>query len=784
MRRRPRPLHQERDAVARRGEHWLHSLLAPVVLAAAFFALIAAFSHGGFARAQTPPATPVAANPAELRAEGLVTLGEVNHGGLLLYSDEPGWYVPAPALDTDIHVDVSGPIARVTVVQRFRNVADVFVEGKYVFPLPEGSAVDSLQMRVGDRLIEGEIREREEAREIYETAREEGRVASLVEQERPNMFTTSVANIAPGAVVVVKIEYQESLAPREGAFGVRVPLVVAPRYSPEPEPVQLVKFGPEGWYEAGEDPVPDRDRITPPVVDPRDEDPGTVRNPVDITVDIDAGFPLGPIDSLYHEVDIVARGANRARVTLSGPTPANRDFYLSWRPERLAEPYAAVFTEELGGETHYIAMLTPPSVEEIGDTRRPRVVIFVQDVSGSMGGDSIVQARAGLEMALRRLEPEDMFNIIVFNDRFAVFEDQPIAATPANIERAVEAVRALEATGGTEMLPALEVALRDPTGEKDGRVRQVVFLTDGAVGNEIQMLRLIQAELGRTRLFTVGIGSAPNSYFMTAAARAGRGAFVFIGDLAEVRDRMEALFAKIETPAVVDLEIVALRDGRPVGRAEISPTPAPDLYAGDPVVATVRLPEAVEADALRFTGVQGDDAWTLEVDLDDARDRPGVSKLWAREHIRDLEALRLSPEINDAERERIDRDILRTALDFSLVSRLTSLVAVDIKITRSEDEELVARDVPLNLPEGWDPEIFFDEAALDPSPEEPLIERAQLVRLEAAADAREAAAAAAKAEGLPIPATGADWLLQALAGFALLGLGLALWRLSGRRRGA
>ena len=728
-------------------------------------------------------------DPAKLQAEGLVRLDQVNYGTLLLYTDEPGWYVPAPVLDTDIDADVSGAIARVVVTQKFRNVAEVFVEGKYLFPLPEGAAVDTLRMRVGDRWIEGRIEERQEAQRVYEEAKAEGRVASLVEQERPNMFTTSVANIGPGEAVIVQIEYQETLAPREGAFGMRLPLVVAPRFNPDPVPTQLVKFGPKGWYEAEDDPVPDRDRIVTAVIDPRTEEPGALRNPVDITIDIEAGFPLGRIASLYHsdDVDIQPRGANGARVTLTGPIAANRDFYLSWRPATLGEPYAAAFTEERKGEAHYLTMLTPPAAEEIGDTRRPRVVIFVQDVSGSMGGGSIEQARAGLEMALKRLSPEDEFNIIVFNDKFAVFEEQPIPATPENVKRAVESVRALVATGGTMMLPALEVALKDLAGVDDGRVRQVVFLTDGAVGNERQMLKLIEEELGRTRLFTVGIGSAPNSYFMTAAARAGRGAFVFIGDLAEVRDRMEALFAKIETPAVVDLEIVALKDGEPVPRAEISPTPAPDLYAGDPVVATVRLPAGVEADALRFSGMRGDEPWSMEIALDDARPRPGVSKLWAREHIRDLEALRISPDVSSEEVEKMDAAILSTALEFGIVSRVTSLVAVDLVRTRPAEEELVEKDVPLNLPDGWDPEAFFETPDLpaglqDASDETPLIQEASLTRLASAAQAREESRAARAALGLP--ATGSDWLLRMLLGGLLLGGGLILWRYSARERRA
>ena len=727
----------------------------------------------GVATAETTPPKPIEASAAQ--AEGLVRLSQMERGALLFFTDQPGYYVPAPLLSTKIDVSVAGPIARTTVTQRFRNPAQVFVEGKYVFPLPEGAAVDTLKMKVADRWIAGEIKEREEAKVIYEEAKARGYVASLVEQERPNMFTTSVANVAPDATVVVQIEYQERLTPRNGVFGLRLPLVVAPRYSPDPV-VRTVTFGPNGWEIDAQDPVPDRERITPPVVDPRDEPEGALRNPVELSIDLKAGFPLAPIKSLYHEIDVSPRGVDGAVVTLDGPVPADRDFFLSWRPAEIQEPYVALFSEDKAGERHVVAMVTPPaSVEDVA--LRPREVIFVQDVSGSMGGQSIEQARAALELAVKRLQPEDLFNIIVFNDKFGGFADHPVPATPENLERAVEAVRALQAEGGTNMLPALEAALKDLNRHDAERLRQVIFLTDGAVGNERQMLKLIKEDLGRSRIFTVGIGSAPNSYFMTAAAEAGRGTHVFIGDLAQVGARMAALFEKIERPAMTEvaLKVAGFED------AEIWPKPMPDVYAGDPVIAAVKLPldKATRAiPALAFSGLRGEEAWTKALELDEASARVGVSKLWARQRIASLEALRLSPDADQAVWEAIDQEILDTALAHSLVSRLTSLVAVDVTPTRPVGEAAVTRDMPLNLPAGWDPEIFFDEAAPEPdAPQPTLLQKAALDRLQLAAEQRSAAQEA----GAPPPAGATGWARLALIGAGLLALGLTLLA-SGRRR--
>ncbi|MCI4661099.1 MAG: marine proteobacterial sortase target protein [Neomegalonema sp.] len=707
-----------------------------------------------------------------IRDDGLVRLDQMDGGALLFFTDEPGLYVPAPVLSTDIEIDVTGPLARAKLTQRFRNVSKVWVEGKYVFPLPENAAVDTLKMRIGDRVIEGQIKEKQQAREIYEAARDAGFKASLVEQERPNLFTNSVANIGPGETVVVQIEYQQTLAPRDGAFGLRVPLVVAPRYSPEP-PVQLVKFGPKGW-ELNKDPVPDRDRITPPVVDPRSEEPGTIRNPVDITVRLNAGFPLGPIRSLYHEVNVSPKGTTGAEVTLSGEVPADRDFYLSWTPDVLSDPYVAMFSESVNGFDHYLMMVTPPAAERLADTRKPREVIFVQDISGSMHGESIEQARKGLEMALKRLNPEDTFNIIVFNDRYGMIADKPLAATEANIAEAVKAVRALQADGGTEMLPALEAALRDANPQDESRIRQVIFLTDGAVGNETQMLGLIEKDLGRSRLFTVGIGSAPNSYFMTAAAESGRGSHVFIGDLAEVQERMEHLFAKIENPAVTDLNLSVSGFAEP----EIWPNPLPDLYAGDPVIATIRVPGGSPIAAMSRVVLEGERAgqlWVSRNDLSSAKERPGIAKLWARQRIASLEALRLSPEANIAAEEKIDAEILQTALDHHLVSRLTSLVAVDVTPSRSMSERLSSTDVPLNLPDGWSPEEFFDAPATEAMPAPVPLKATLQDRLQKAAEARTLAAAQTEEAGVPVPVGASLWILQLGFGLLLLIGAIALW---------
>ncbi|MGF1444906.1 MAG: marine proteobacterial sortase target protein [Pikeienuella sp.] len=742
--------------------------------------LSAGLAAGG---AALPASAQTAATPGSPTAQapsgpGFMRLEDVRSGRLMLRTDAPGWYVAAPLVSTDIAIAVTGTVARATVTQRFTNPTENWVEGVYAFPLPEDSAVDRLRMRIGDRFIEGEIKERQEAKEIYEEAKREGKKAALVEQERPNLFTNSVANIGPRESVITQIGFQQALSPTDSRWEIRMPLVVAPRYAPSPV-VQVVEFLENGWGIS--DPVADRDRITPPVADPRTEPTGAMRNPVEITVDLATGFDIAGLESPSHAIRVEEAAPGQARVTLVGPAPADQDFILRWRGAG-SEPQAALFKETVGDAEHLMLMLSAPELGEAAPVR-PREVIFVQDVSGSMSGESIEQAREGLEMAIERLRPEDRFNIVIFNDQFAVFHEAPVPATPQNIREAVAAVRDLEADGGTEMLPALEYALSG--GATEGRLRQVIFLTDGAVGNEAEMLALIDRELGETRLFTVGIGSAPNSFFMSAAAEKGRGAQVTISDLSEVSARMTELFAKIETPAMTDLTLT-LPEGV---AAEMHPSPLPDLYAGEPVVVALKGAEgAALAGQAVLSGHRGDQTWEVRLSLDAAAEREGVAKLFARRRIAGLEALRLSPAVLSEAMVRIDGEILGTALDYGLVSRLTSLVAVDVTPSRPRDAQIVTAEVPLNLPEGWDPEKFLFETTPQPNPE---LDRAGLDAgvLQRIAS-RETLADLPQTRGAALPKGALNWrssmalgLIALLVGFALLTMPTLLTRLRTSKTG-
>ncbi len=628
-------------------------------------------------------------HPLESRAQpaAFVTPNEMGAGSLLLQTKEEGRYIEAPRLATDVDLDVNGPTARAVLTQAFENTTDKWVEALYVFPLPEDSAVYSLKMIVGNRVVVADIKEKQAARAIYEKARKEGKKASLVEQQRPNVFTNAVANIGPHEKIVVQIEYQQSVRLADGRFSLRVPLVVAPRYSPQDaSPITQQADLKAGWGQSKQRPsreVSDKSISTPLMA------PGGDRtNPVTLKVNLNAGFPLDDVQSLYHAVKIDKVSDTERRIVLDGDAAADRDFVLEWSAVASNMPSVGLFRERVGQDDYVLAYVMPPAVAT--PRKAGREVVFVIDNSGSMGGTSIEQARASLDYALSRLEPNDRFNVIRFDNTMTKFFSDSVMATAENIASARRFVTGLEAAGGTEMLPPLQAALDD--SHQASGLRQVVFLTDGEVSNEQQLLDAIAKSRGRSRIFMVGIGSAPNTYLMNRAAELGQGSFTHIGSVAEVNERMRALFDKLENPAVTDVAAAFSQKN-----VNLSPNLLPDIYHGEPLVLAARMGKA--AGTLTVSGEIGDRAWTISLPLDQASNAKGISKIWARRQIDDAEVNLTLGKITQAD---ADKRILRLALDHHLVTRLTSLVAVDTKRLRPANAPLTQADIPLQLPAGWD----------------------------------------------------------------------------------
>ena len=674
----------------------------------------------------------------------LITPNDVKAGSLLLKSREGGKYLEAPRLATDFNVTISGPTARTIVTQRFENPADGFVEGVYVFPLPENSAVDTLKIISGSRVIVGEVKERQEAKVIYETAKASGQAAALLEQERPNLFTNSVANIGPHETVIVQIEYQETVKQSSGTFSLRLPLVVAPRYMPAPI-VQSVDFSSDGYGVAVDDPVLDRDRISPPVLDPRKHAPV---NPTTISVTLNAGFGLGEVKSFYHPIK--TDPASQVISLADGNVPADNDFALEWQAAGTA-PQAGLFTETVNGRNYLLGFVTPP-VAPTSEVSKPRETIFVIDNSGSMEGPSMVQAKDSLIYGLSQMKPGDRFNVIRFDDTMDQLFADAVPADRENIERAKAFVGGLNANGGTEMIPPMRAALLDGHASDTSHLRQVVFLTDGAIGNEEQLFATISKGLGRSRVFMVGIGSAPNSYLMTRAAELGRGTFTHIGEAAEVTARMQELFSKIGSPVVTELKAELV--GNP---ARITPDMLPDLYRGEPVLLMAEAKDL--GGSLKISGNIGAQPWEVTLPISKAANGEGISKLWARRRIADFE---VASTLGTLTPDDANKAILAMALDHQIVSSQTSLVAVDKTPKRPAGEKLTRADIPLNLPAGWDYDSVFGE-------EMPAVEQrdAQADFMQLALLQKPAAIPAQQQVMLPQTATPAEFL-RLIAGILLV----------------
>jgi|KBSSwiStaDraftv2_1062776.scaffolds.fasta_scaffold05229_12 Ca-activated chloride channel family protein len=639
----------------------------------------------------------------ELRAPELPA--RVQSGSLLLKSASDAPAVEAMRVHTGFRAEVTGNIARVQVSQQFTNPSDDWVEGLYVFPLSADSAVDELLMHVGERVIRGDIQPRDKARAAYETARSEGRRASLVDQERPNMFTTSVANIAPHSSITVEIAYLETIARRDGRYTLRLPLAITPRYNPgfgtgtDPASPMAARLAHAASSVLGVNVTPER--VTSP------------QQQVSIDIQLAPGFPLQTVESLHHQiattsddraVSEVPAGDSLASRSVRIPSgdslgrhislkesdlPADRDFELVWTPAVMPDVQAAVFAEHAGAETYAMLMLTPPQQQSRSVERRE--VEFIIDTSGSMEGPSIEQARAALQMGVDRLSSGDRFNIIRFSNTASSLYEEPQPVSEASRALASHFIASLRAAGGTEMQPPLELAFA--TAPTDGLLRQIVFITDGSVGNEAQIISLIRKNIGDARLFTVGIGGSPNAFFLQEAATAGRGSYTYIAEREQVRARMEDLFRKIESPALVDLSV----QWPGSAKSELAAPVPGDLYAGDPLVVLARvtgLPAANQV--LTLSGRTHGIAWVQQIPIVSVTQQAGIAKLWARERIGAL--VRQRNFGGDA--AEAQAAITEISLQHHVVSEFTSLVAVDDSPARPPGVVDRSEQAPTSAPAG------------------------------------------------------------------------------------
>jgi Ca-activated chloride channel homolog len=602
-------------------------------------------------------------------------LSDIQSGTLYLKSSPDAEAVEALRVATAMQVQVTGDVARVHVIQKFTNTGTDWVEGLYVFPLSADAAVDELLMTVGERIVRGEIQEKTKAQANYAQARSEGKQASIVDQERPNMFTTAVANIAPNATVSIEITYLQTIPYRDARYTLRLPLAITPRYTPGAglDPAAPLAAANAAFVNAAIGTSATPERVTAP------------RQNVDISVELAPGFPMGSLTSLHHVVSVRNDALGKLIQLAGSQIPADHDFELVWTPAVAGDVATAAFAETVGDDTFALLVLTPPNAAD--EATLPREVTFIIDTSGSMYGPSIEQASAALQLGVDRLQPSDRFNIMRFASGYSSLFSAPQAVSAANRTLAGQFISALRAEGGTEMRAPLERAMATPPSA--GYLQQIVFITDGSVGNEAELIALIHQQIGKARLFTVGIGAAPNSYFLEQAAAAGRGSYTFIAERDQVGSRMQDLFHKLERPALVDLKVLWPANLT----ADLAAALPGDVYAGDPLVIVARLPHPPSG-YLTLSGRMGGEDWVHQVPITQVSEQSGLSKLWARERITDM-----SRQLQfGGDREQLRASILELALRHHLVSEFSSLVAIDTAVVRPPGSPGHVEQAPTSAP--------------------------------------------------------------------------------------
>ncbi|MFB1485038.1 VIT domain-containing protein [Corallococcus sp. RDP092CA] len=603
-------------------------------------------------------------------------------------ADTPACPDPTPRTfslkHTEVDAEVSGFLASVTVTQVFENPYTAPLEALYVFPLPELAAVDGMEMHLGERVIQGVIQTREQARDTYERAKAGGKTAALLDQERPNLFTQSVANILPGETLRVRIHYVERLPYDAGTYRFSFPMVVGPRYiSGTPLPTRQGE---------GEEPdtttVPDASRITPPAL--ADTRSG---QDIQLTVRLDAGLPVHALRSTTHRVDVTRDGPSRATVSLGrGDRIPNKDLILEYVvADALIRPAVLVHRDPGADHGYFLVMLNPqlaPTPKEIV----PREVYMVLDTSCSQSGLAIEKSKAITQEVLHHLMPEDTFQVLNFDTQVTRFAPTAVPATPENIQSALPYVASFWGGGGTDVRVAAQEAMVPPNDP--ARLRMVLFMTDGFIGADEQVLGTLQDHLREeTRIFSAGVGSSTNRYLITKMGELGRGASTLVNLDRPEEDVAREFEQRMRGPVLTSLAVDT--DGLPV--SDVYPKSVPDLFAGQPLFLVGRFTGTGDG-VLRISGRVRGEVRHFDVPVhfpEVAPEHDSLKSLWARQRIEEL-----TVEGYRGETPEVVRGITDTALQYHLMSRYTSFVAVEQVARTSPDGETVREVVPVQLPDG------------------------------------------------------------------------------------
>ena len=590
---------------------------------------------------------------------------------------------------------VVGTVAETLVTQRYFNPLRETIEAVYVFPLPHDAAVHDYAIRVQGRTLRGEMKRRAAARALYEQAKREGKSAGLLEQERPNVFTQSVANIPPGETIEVELRMVQPLAREHGRYRLVLPTVVGPRYVPG----TALGEAPPGAAAPNTDRVADGSRVTPsPRLDARE-----ACTNVSIAVAIENGSVVRELESKHHDVEQhLLQGVTSVELS-AGTAVANRDFDLSWSEAGDATQARLMIQPEPqpgADDGGYFTLTVEPPAELHAAQAVPRELVFVVDTSGSMMGEPIAAAKDAMRKVLARLGPQDVFQIVEFSEQASSLAPGFLGSSRGEVQRGLAFVDAMSGHGGTEMLAGVRAAFALPRQRE--RLRMVLLLTDGYIGNDSEVLAAVRAQLGDARLFSLGVGSSVNRHLLDGLARLGRGAGSYLSPGEDASAVVERFYARIDRPALTDLAL----DWGGLQVSDVEPQVLPDLFAGQPLVVFGRYRGEPRGDvALR--GWRAGREERVKVSVDFARpsaSSAALSATWARARIARLEDDVLDLVDERAKQAREDA-VTALALEHHVMTRHTAFVAVD-EARRVQPGNGTAHVSP-ELPEGVDPAGVF-----------------------------------------------------------------------------
>jgi Ca-activated chloride channel homolog len=592
--------------------------------------------------------------------------------GCIIIIEDSGAASPLPLEATRVSGQIIGPVASVKVTQQFSNPFKTPIEIAYLFPLPHDAVIVDYVFTIGTRQIRADMKEVEHARRAYQEAAETGKRASLLEQQRPNLYRIQIANIQPDEKIICELHYEQRQSYQDGVYEFVFPMGITPRYHTPTLSADIARSADTAFAK-----------------------PGEAVAPVTLQLSIDAGVQIGDPISTSHALTLERHDAQRLTVALAGENIPNKDFVLRY-PIAAAEVIPAVWSCVDGESEIALISLLPPRLE-LDVKPEKREFVFVLDRSGSMSSEPMNQARHALQACLRALNPHDTFYIQAFDDKIEWMTKNATRVTQANVEAADTWLGGIQARGGTEILPAIEAALGLRTDNE--RQRYVVFLTDGAVSADEQAIRKIAKQRGSARIFTFGVGPSVNRFLLDKMAQLGRGKAEFVGVQDDIEKTITRFQDRVSYPALQDISL----EWQNTDSWDTYPETIPDLYVGEPLQIVTRIKRKGTA-SVRLTGKRGQAVQKEFTIPASAEGSPTLSRIWARARV---EAL-LDQQYGQQGSENQRQQIISVALQYRILTPFTAFVAVDNEVTSSGEAKLVEVSVP--LPEGLDYDNFFGGA--------------------------------------------------------------------------